>query len=131
MTPTITTRPGSPDRRTNQYITEISSRLSQRFRRVFSVEWNLQKEGPRHLATCRIHAQSGFYRVRVMADSFRSAIHKAEEAIARTKRRAVRLTGRQLRTRPEPSMHLTKSAGRWYPLLLSAVRHSPSPAPRW
>lgn len=87
MTPSITSRHASADHGTRQYIEDMSARISRYFRRILTIHWDLRQEGPRHLATCRVHAQSGFYRVSVMADSFRKAIHDAEDVLARQRRR--------------------------------------------
>lgn len=77
----------SPDGSTKQYIEEMSAKLSRYFRRILTIQWDFHREGPRYLATCRVHAQSGFYRIRVAADSLRRAIHDAEEALTRQRRR--------------------------------------------
>lgn len=87
MNLTITTRHALPARGTAEYVSWISEKLARFFRRVLTIEWILQTDGLRRIATCRVHAQSGFYRAQVAAESFRQAIHDTGEALARQRRR--------------------------------------------
>lgn len=87
MNTIISARHASPGYEAKQYAIETSEKLARYFRRVLTIEWKLEAEGVRRVVTCRVHALSGFYRVRVAADGFRKAIHDAEQALVRQRRR--------------------------------------------
>lgn len=84
-----------------RHLYRLSSRLSRYFRDIVTIEWNLSRQGRRHVAACKVHATSGYYRAEVISGRLSTSMGKTLHKLVRQRRRE-KAVGRTLRRiRPE------------------------------
>lgn len=84
----------------------LSSRLSRYFRDIVTIEWSLSRQGRRHVAACKVHATSGYYRAQVISGQLGTSIGQTLHKLVRQRRRQKAVGKTLRRIRPEPGRSL-------------------------